>query len=235
MEQNKTTIHALYEQVLNERHFERYQDLVADDFPEGAAFLASVKRLINSFPDAHWVLDDVVADSERVAVRFHWTGVQKEAYTNIPATNRTVTNTGMAVFILQGGKITGLKLETDRLGAQQALGALPKDLTLKGYVSLIDRFVVPPAGQQEFLERMALNRRFLRTQPGFQGDQAYGYTDGAGNLVCITVALWENQASVDQAKAAVQQAYQREGFDTKAMMQRLHIQMDRGLYTPLEF
>jgi hypothetical protein len=40
-------------------------------------------------------------------------------------------------------------------------------------VVLIDRFVVPSAAKTEFLERASINRKFIKSLPGFMGDNAY--------------------------------------------------------------
>ena len=100
-------------------------------------------------------------------------------------------------------------------------------------MNFIDKFLVPPAAKEEFLERMSINRKFLRQLPGFIEDAAYEYTDGNGNLVCVTIARWKNKEAVAKAKEAVQAEYKREGFDMAGMMKRLGIVIDRGIYIEL--
>lgn len=81
---------------------------------------------------------------------------------------------------------------------------------------------------------MAYNRQFLRTLSGFVEDAAYERTDANGDLVVATVAKWESEQAVQQAKAAVQAEYQRIGFDAAEMYARLKIQApDRGVYTKI--
>jgi len=50
------------------------------------------------------------------------------------------------------------------------------------------------------------------------------------NVVCITVALWENIAAVNQAKEKVQELYRKQGFDLSKMFRRLNISIERGIY-----
>jgi heme-degrading monooxygenase HmoA len=97
----------------------------------------------------------------------------------------------------------------------------------------IDKFNVSHNAVDEFTERMNYNRSFLRGLPGFIEDAAYQRTDENGNLVIITVAQWESEDAVKNAKAKVQAEYQRIGFDMPGMMKRLNITMERGLYTQL--
>jgi hypothetical protein len=80
------------------------------------------------------------------------------------------------------------------------------------------------------MERMSINRKFIKTLPGFIGDAAYERTDEQGNLVVITVAEWANEDVLKKAKEAVQAEYEKQGFDMAGMFQRLNITLDRGIY-----
>ena len=97
----------------------------------------------------------------------------------------------------------------------------------------IDRFIMPQSAKAEFMERMAINRNMIKHLSGFIKDEAYGCTDEAGNFICITVATWASKAALKDAKALVQAEYQRQGFNLPAMLERLHIRMDRGQYSLL--
>ena len=101
----------------------------------------------------------------------------------------------------------------------------------KDQVNFIDKFFVPAAAIKEFKERVTINRVFIKKLPGFIEDAAYEYTDKDGNLIFITVALWQNSEALNKAKEAVQAEYKKEGFDAQAMFKRLGITADRGIYT----
>ena len=98
----------------------------------------------------------------------------------------------------------------------------------------IDKFLVPQNAKQEFLERMNINRSFIKTLNGFVEDAAYERTDEDGNLICITIAVWENEDVLKKAKDAVQELYKKQGFNMPEMLERLHITVDRGIYTKME-
>ena len=89
------------------------------------------------------------------------------------------------------------------------------------------------AAINEFKERVTINRAFIKKLPGFIEDAAYEYTDKDGNLIFITVALWQNSEVLNKAKEAVQAEYKKEGFDAPAMFKRLGITADRGIYTQM--
>ncbi|MCD0472704.1 antibiotic biosynthesis monooxygenase [Flavobacterium sp. JAS] len=94
----------------------------------------------------------------------------------------------------------------------------------------IDKFIVPEKSKQEFLERVNINRNFIKNLNGFIKDEAYERTDEHGNFIFMTIAVWENEAVLKKAKEAVQSSYKKEGFDIAEMFARLKITMDRNIY-----
>ncbi|HEX6533559.1 MAG TPA: nuclear transport factor 2 family protein [Gemmatimonadaceae bacterium] len=95
-----------------------------------AVFKVPVMGLRAAFPDIHYTLDDVVAEGDRVAVRWHWTGTHQGAFRGFPATGNTVVNPGAGVFRFAGGKIVAADLETDRLGFLEQIGVVPEGIGL---------------------------------------------------------------------------------------------------------
>lgn len=98
----------------------------------------------------------------------------------------------------------------------------------------IDKFIVPAQAKQEFLERVTINRNFIRNLNGFIKDEAYERIDEHGNFIFMTIAVWENEAVLKKAKEAVQAEYKKEGFDIAEMFARLKITMDRNIYKESE-
>lgn len=244
IQSNKEIIRKLYEQSLNERNMELLSELVSEDYVgirgiKGVAgFEEPIAPLMKAFPDIQWIIEALIAEGDQVVVKWKWQGTHTAPFTNFAATDKTVSNEGMAVFKLKDGKVISGQVLTDRLGFLQALEILPVDLSLlpnkkysKDQVRFIDKFFVPFEAKTAFYHRMRINRNFIEKLPGFIEDAAYEYTDDKGNLICITVALWENQEALNKAKEAVQAEYKKQGFDAAEMFKRLNIVADRGIYT----
>ena len=98
----------------------------------------------------------------------------------------------------------------------------------------IDTFIVPEQSKQEFLERVHINRNFIKQLEGFIKDEAYERTDENGNLIYMTIAVWENQAVLRKAKESVQAEYKKQGFNILEMFDRLNIVMERNIYKEAE-
>jgi len=246
-QKNKEVIRELYEQSLNKRNMGLLQDLISADYTgiqgkKGAdAFETPVVPLIKAFPDIHWTIEDLFGEGDKVVVRWKWEGTQTGQFTSYAATGKTISNEGMAIFEFKDGKIIDTNVQTDRLSFLQGLEVLPLDLsslsnkhTHKNHINFIDKFFIPASARPEFYKRMSINRNFIKKLPGFIEDAAYEYTDGNGNLICITIAQWENMEAIDKAREAVQAEYKKEGFDMAGMFKRLNIQADRGIYKELE-
>lgn len=130
--ENKTTIQHFYEEVLNAHNLASVSDFVSSDYTDSeghkgvVAFTSGIQELVKAFPDIHYTLAGLTAEDDRVAVSWTWTGTHKEQFRKYAATGKHITSTGMAIFTLKDGKITGINLQTDRLGFLEALGAIPQ-------------------------------------------------------------------------------------------------------------
>ena len=242
MENNKAIVTALYNESLNKRNMHLLSGFISDDYigvpgTKGVeGFETPIAALIKAFPDIHWKLITVMGEGNKVVARWKWEGTQTGQYRNIPATGKTITNDGMAIYELKDGKIVGADVQIDRLGFLQTLGVLPADIVppSKEAVQFIDKFLVPANAIAEFKKRTEINRRFIKTLPGFIEDAGYEYTDEKGNLICVTVAKWASKDALAKAKEAVQAAYREQGFNPAEMFSRLGITADRGIYTSMD-
>ncbi|HLV64908.1 MAG TPA: ester cyclase [Polyangiaceae bacterium] len=132
LESNKRAVRRLYEECINQARVELYPELIAKEYvgPNGesgpSGFRDTVEAMRAGVPDIRFTVDDLVAEDDKVAIRWTWTGTQTGTLRGFPASNARVTNTGIAVYRLSDGKITGSWLETDRLGVLQQIGVIPK-------------------------------------------------------------------------------------------------------------
>jgi steroid delta-isomerase-like uncharacterized protein len=129
-DENKRKVEMLFESCFSQGKLGLLDQLVASDYtgPQGSkgpdGFRAIVVTLRTGFPDIHYTLDDLVAEGDRVAVRWHWTGTNKGPYRAFPASGKAFTNPGMGIFTFKDGKIVAAALETDRLGFLEQMGVV---------------------------------------------------------------------------------------------------------------
>ena len=187
-QQNKEVVQKIFEQGLNKRNLDLLKDLVDDDFKglqgkNGAdGFVAPLLPLIKAFPDIQWHIGEMIAENDKVVIRWKWDGTQTASWLSLPATGKAITNEGTGVLTFKHGKVISAQVLTDRLGFLQALDVLPQDVNLlfnkkahNGQVNFIDKFFVPAVAIKEFQQRVKINREMIKQLPGFIEDAAYEY------------------------------------------------------------
>lgn len=77
------------------------------------------------FPDIHYTIDDMVAEGDKVAVRYTMTATHQGEYMGITATGKRITLTQAFFYRLAGGKIVEALPYSDQLVLFQQLGVSP--------------------------------------------------------------------------------------------------------------
>jgi len=135
-DENKRSVEKLFESCFNQNELGLLDQLVAPEYigPRGdkgpAGFRGIVVGLRTAFPDIHYTIDDVIAEGDRVAARWHWTGTHKAAFRAFAATGKTLSNPGIGIFRFKDGKIVAAAMETDRLGFLEQIGMVPQNVGL---------------------------------------------------------------------------------------------------------
>jgi steroid delta-isomerase-like uncharacterized protein len=88
-------------------------------------FKKHVSESFDIFPDEHIVIDDMVAEGDKVALRKTATGTHKGAYMGVPPTNKKVTMSVIEIDRFAGGKFVEGWETYDMLGAMRQLGLAP--------------------------------------------------------------------------------------------------------------
>ncbi|RSL17811.1 steroid delta-isomerase-like uncharacterized protein [Edaphobacter aggregans] len=132
---NRVVVQRFLEEVINEGRLEQADEIVAEDFVEldplpgqrqGREGLKEVIGMLRTaFPDMHWVVDEMIAEGEKVVTRFTWTGTQQGTFMGIPATGRNVVVKGVVIDRIVGGMMTDSRILMDTMGMLQQLGVIP--------------------------------------------------------------------------------------------------------------
>ena len=72
---------------------------------DGTAYIAGMNDILRAFPDVKFQIKDIVAEADKVATRWVLTGTHQGEYMGIPATNRKITISGVAIDHMRGSKI----------------------------------------------------------------------------------------------------------------------------------
>ena len=92
------------------------------------AVRADVERYFAAFTDVRTTINELVAEDDKVVVRWTTTGVHTGPYGKVPPTGREITMTGVDGYRLEGGRIVEAWSMWDALAASQQLGLVAPDV-----------------------------------------------------------------------------------------------------------
>ncbi len=114
-EENKATLRRLLNEIWGKGNANAVDDLYAAHFvdhtpypgttPNREGIKQSLQFYRKAFPDSQFTIDDLVADGDRVAGRFTYSGTHKGELMGIPPTGKHVKIEGLALSRLEDGKI----------------------------------------------------------------------------------------------------------------------------------
>jgi steroid delta-isomerase-like uncharacterized protein len=130
-EDNLALVHRFLDEVVNTGNLDAIDTLFATDhmahypgFPSihgQEAWKQLIAAYYSAFPDIHTTFEDEMAMGDKVVVRYTVRATHTGPFMNIPATGKSVTYTGIAIFHIADGKIVEQWQEADQLGLMQQL------------------------------------------------------------------------------------------------------------------
>ena len=130
---HKAIVRRYIEQVLNQHRHDLVEEFLTENIELHGSGLAPgldvVKQWLTmfaaAFPDGHQVIEDVVAEGDRVVARTTFNGTHQGEMQGIPATGKSVSIPSITIFRMDNGKIAEGWLVSDNLGMMQQLGVIP--------------------------------------------------------------------------------------------------------------
>lgn len=122
-EKNKAIILKLYKDVLVDWNMPMVDELVAENFishdwPKGTpagtqSFKAFYSKIKVTLPDASYHTEDIIAENDKVAVRWRLQGTQEGDFEGIAATGKPITLNGIAIYRIADDKVQERWVFTD--------------------------------------------------------------------------------------------------------------------------
>jgi steroid delta-isomerase-like uncharacterized protein len=116
IEENKDLVRRYVQAILVDRDFSKFSELTAPGFyidrsavPDVIAgeegLHTQMDMLYNAFPDLDLKIVDMVAEGDKVVVRFEAPGTHQGDFAGIPATGKTAVWKGLVMYRVENGKI----------------------------------------------------------------------------------------------------------------------------------
>jgi steroid delta-isomerase-like uncharacterized protein len=122
--------------AVNERNLDSLDTVLAADIVHDGATVpetfgaAGVKRVLGiviiGFPDVRYTREDIIAEGDRVVVRYRVEGTHLGDFQGIGPTGRRVTWSGINIFRIDCGRIVQSWSEVDGIGRLQQLGVIDR-------------------------------------------------------------------------------------------------------------
>lgn len=116
IEANKALFRRFYEDAWNTGNTALLDELLAPEFvnheldeiapPHLDLYKQAIRETKEAFPDFTVTIEDMIAEADQVAARWHAAGTQSEAFLGQPATGKRVELRGMTIARIVDGKIT---------------------------------------------------------------------------------------------------------------------------------
>jgi len=134
-ETNKATVRRYYEEVHNQGKRDVLNEIAVEDYVEHnpfpgqrqglAGFYQWVEMLQTAFT-MNFTIEDMIAEGDKVVVRWTNHNVHHGVFMGIPATGKSVIVSGIDIHLLRNGKLAEHWDVVDTLSLLQQLGVLPE-------------------------------------------------------------------------------------------------------------
>ena len=129
LEQNKALVRRWIEEGFNKRDVRIADDLFVQGFIVNGQKIGreglkqSMTRHLIAFPDLRVVINEIIAEGDKVVIWYTVQGTQKGEFDGVPATGKQVNWVGADLFHIVAGKIVEARFVDDSLGRLRQLGA----------------------------------------------------------------------------------------------------------------
>jgi steroid delta-isomerase-like uncharacterized protein len=134
-DQNRAVVRRYYDEVLNGRTVAVLDEIAVEDYIENDPFPGMgngreqlklrAGALLSAFSPCIFKIEDIVAEGDRVAVRWRSRGTQSGEFMGIPPTSRSYEIAGIDFHRLADGRMAEHWHVVDQLSQLQQLGLLP--------------------------------------------------------------------------------------------------------------
>ena len=129
VEKNKAIARRYQEEVWGKGNLALLDELLAPEFvdhslpvgmnPSFAGAKRAVKGAHDAFPDGQWTVEDLIAEGEKVVIRWKMQATHEHQFRGIAPGGKPVTVTGITILRITNGKIAERWVNWDSLALRQ--------------------------------------------------------------------------------------------------------------------
>ena len=113
----------LLEQLISERFVNHNSG--PNESPGINGIKEGVEAFHNGFSDIRFVIEDLVSEEDKIAIRGLFQGIHTEEFLGVPPSEKEITMTWIIILRVEDGKITDRWGNMDEFGLMTQLGLIP--------------------------------------------------------------------------------------------------------------
>jgi len=134
IEENKVLAYRILEEIFSQGNLSHIDELFAPDIvihdpDKELRGMEQVKqgilRLREAFPDLYYTVEDIIAEGDKVVMRFIGQGTHRGEFRGVPPTDKEMTYTGIMILRFVESKVVDYWAVSDVLGIFRQLGVIP--------------------------------------------------------------------------------------------------------------
>jgi steroid delta-isomerase-like uncharacterized protein len=133
-ETNKQLVQRYYDEVHNDRNYDLIDALIAPNFKEhdplpgqqeGRTGIKQREKMLADSLDVHFTVEDMIAEGDKVVVRWRNRGTHIGEFLGVPPTGRDFSIEGINVYRVEDGRLAEGWSVADVFGQMLQLGVIP--------------------------------------------------------------------------------------------------------------
>ena len=132
LEENKALIRRFVSEVINKANIDAIDEFASPDFIEldplpgreqgRDGLKQKISTMLDAFPGQQWVIQEQIAEGDKVVCRFTWAGTHRQEFFGVPATGKDVMVSGVEIDRVVNGQLVESQLLMDIMGLMLQLG-----------------------------------------------------------------------------------------------------------------
>jgi len=132
-EENKRIVNRIYDEAISSGLYDVINELAAPNFKSHGLpmpvngpeeFRNSIETFRAAFPDLYMLVEEQIADGERVTNQGYITGTHRAEYLGVPASGEQIKVNVISIWRFEEGKLAEIWLQLDNLSLMQQIGAV---------------------------------------------------------------------------------------------------------------
>ena len=133
LEENKALIRRFVSEVINKGNIDALEEFVHPDFLEleplpgqeqgRDGLKQKISMMLDAFPGQQWVIQEQIAEGDKVVSKITWVGTHKQEFLGVPATGKDVMVSGIEIDRVINGQLVESQMLMDTMSLMLQLGA----------------------------------------------------------------------------------------------------------------